>query len=379
MNRSLTYLSLSLCSLWVPALNAANLGQVLLPDSADWFLHLDADQLRNTRSGSAFLREFREIGRQQLPQELPIDPLMVLDNIRGLTLFGSMPEMKNPSPENIDAVIVLQGTPSLMQVFRGVISGLQLEKPEAVQTIEQGGFSILSIQQGAFNGSFIGEESLVMAKQLSSLQGYLLSRQQPGTGTTAAGKFPGYLEDPAAGIFLGAHVEGMDVLDGIPVQARILKMTRAVSLQLGEANDAVQMLAGLVTDSPTTGQQVSEVLRGIIALTAMTQTGQPDIAALLASASVRLQDSTVQVRLAYPAAAVEQWAIKLADMARASLQEQIQEEAEQAEEIARSAAEKAQADYEAALAAAELARKAAEEARKAAEEARMLSESASAE
>ena len=370
MNKLFPLVFLSACTVAAPGLQAESLERLVFPDSVDWFFHLDANQLRSSQAGSAFLREFRELGRQQLPKELPIDPMMVLDNIQGLTLFGAMPESAHPSPEELDAVVLLQGTPGLMQVLRGVISGLQIEQPELISTMSVGDSTILVLQDGQFNGCFIGDDSLVMAKQLTSLQRYLAVRSGMTGRLAFAERFPSYAADDDAGIFLGLHVEGLEVFDNLPAQARILKMTRAVSLQVGESNGSVNLLAGLATEDPVIARQVSEVLRGVIALTMMTQTGQPDIAALLGSTRVNLDGDRVQLRMAYPSAAVEQWAAKLAESAKAALAESQREAAEKAEEAALSAAERAEAEYEAALEAAERAREAAEEARRSAEEAR---------
>ena len=328
------YLFLALGAAFVPQYSiATQVVETSIPGNIDWFVHLDGEEFRSTQTGTALLEEFSAIAQETAGEQMPINPVLVINGIRGLTLFGTMPDMANGG-KDVDAVVVVDGTPELIQVFRGLISGFQLEKPEALVETTSGAHTILSMQDGSVHGSFLGEESIILSKSLTSLERYLSVKDGKAPHISLAERFPMATYNAESGLFFGAFVEGLKEFDDLPVQARILQLTQAVSVQLGESGEYLNLLASLATDSDTTAQQVQEVLKGILAIFILTQNGHPDVAALVESASVQREESTVTLAFSYPVESAVHWVGVLADLSRAKIAEKEAAEAEAAAEAA---------------------------------------------
>lgn len=313
-----------------------------IPQDIDWFVHVDMEKLHETRTGQAFHAEFRDLIPAGTGQDLPIDPLLVLDGLQGITVYGTMPDF-NAEAFVPDAVVLLEGTGDLIQIFRGLVSGMQIEQPEAIVPVEGDSNGILSIMNGQIYGSFVDENRIVLSKALPGLQQFFDVYQGGGDRINLEERFAVYHRDDMKGIFFGAFVEGLSQFDELPVQARILKLTQAVSLQLGEEGDDLNLLVSLMTDQAQTATQVSEVLKGLIAVFTLTQNGNPDVLSLVETASVSLDDRTVTLTVSYPVDSAVEWAKVLALKAKLDMAAR-----KAAEEQAAAEAEKAAAESEAA-------------------------------
>ncbi|MEX0323844.1 MAG: hypothetical protein AB3N63_16915 [Puniceicoccaceae bacterium] len=331
---------------------AAPVVEDAIPQNIDWFVHMDADQFRSTKTGSALINELTAIAQEEAGQEMPINPVLVINGLSGLTLFGTMPDMENP--ENLDAVVVLDGAPELLQILKGMVSGMKIEKPDMLIETQVGAHNLMTLKDGGIHGTFIGDTGFALSKSLTSIEDYLAVRDGKKQHIALSERFPMASYDANSGLFFGAYIEGMKEVQALPVQARILKMTESVALQLGESGEYVNLMTSLTTDSETTSQQVAEVLKGIIAVFALTQANE-DLAALVQQARVESVGSSVALTLNYPVEAAEKWIKVAGEKARVEIAAKKAAEAARAAEEAAQAAEKAAAEAAEAAAAAETA------------------------
>lgn len=312
-------LLLAFCSASFPTVvRASGVDEATVPADIEWFVHVDADLLRSTESGSLLITELKALSPAANNPQMPVDPVLIINGLRGLTAFGSLPDLETGATD-VDAVVVIEGTEELLQVFRGLIAGLKLEQPDLVTELQAGDMTILQLVEYGFSGVFLDETRIAVGKSMSSISEFLDVYSGKTAHVSLGSRFPTYRLGAESGIFLGAFVEGIDGFQNLPAQARILQLTHAVAVQLGEQQDYLSLLVSLSTDSPTTARQVSEVLKGLIALSMMTQTGQPDIAELIESARVSLDDNLVGLQLAYPVNSARAYISQLAVMARNSL------------------------------------------------------------
>lgn len=295
---------------------AAPVVEDAIPQNIDWFVHVDADQFRSTKTGSALINELTLIAHEEAGQQMPINPILVINGLSGLTLFGTMPDMENP--ENVDAVVVLDGAPELLQILKGMVSGMKIEKPDMLIETDVGGYNLMTLKDGGIHGTFLGETGFALSKSLTSLEDYLAVRDGKKKHISLAERFPMSSYDANSGLFFGAYIEGMKEVEELPVQARILKLTESVAVQLGESGDYVNLMTSLTTDSETTSQQVSEVLKGIVAVFALTQANE-DLAALVQQARVEAVGSSVALTINYPVESAEKWIGVLGDKMRAEI------------------------------------------------------------
>jgi hypothetical protein len=300
-------------------LPASGIEQELVPSEVEWLLHIDVDTLRQSQAGSALIRELQAVNPLRNNPEIPIDPTLIINGLRGLTAFGSIPDFASGEIPN-DSVVVIEGTEDLMQVMRGLIAGIQLEKPEMLTTREQEGQVVYQLQGESISGLFLKESRIAIGQSPEALESFMEVASGNRDHLSVKSRFPSFKVGMQSGFFVGAVVEGMDGMRNLPAQARILQLTRGVSVQLGEWEEYLHLEAGLKTEDPTTATQVKEILQGIIALTAITQTGLPEVSSLIQSARVNLEDTTVTLDLAYPVASTLGWIEQLAVLIRQSMQ-----------------------------------------------------------
>jgi hypothetical protein len=123
-------------------------------------------------------------------------------------------------------------------------------------------------------------------------------------------------------------------------------LTESVSLQLGEQGEHINLLASLMTADEQTASQVSEVLKGMIAVMALTHNGNPEIGTLINTADVVLDDQTVSLNISYPVESAIKWAAVLAELARAEMEAEAAAKAAAEAEKTAAEAEKAAAEAE---------------------------------
>ncbi|HKK32155.1 MAG TPA: hypothetical protein VJ934_01135 [Desulfomicrobiaceae bacterium] len=302
-----------------PTLSASGVDEQFVPSDVEWFLHIDVDTLRQSQAGSALIRELQAVNPLRNNPEIPIDPTLIINGLRGLSAFGSIPDLASGEIPN-DSVLVIEGTEELMQVMRGLIAGIQLEKPEMLATLELEGQAIYQLQGESISGLFLQDSRIVIGQTPGALVSFLEVASGHQDHLILKTRFPSFKVGMESGFFVGAVIEGVTGMENLPAQARILQLTQAVSVQLGEWDEYLKLEAGLKTDDPMTARQVKDILQGIIALTAITQTGLPEVSSLIQSARVNLEDTTVALELAYPVASALGWIKQLAGLVNHSME-----------------------------------------------------------
>ena len=318
-------ITVALAACCLTQLVAANpIPETSIPDNVDWFAHLDADQFRSTRVGSTLFNELANIDPLKENEKLPINPILILNGLKGVTAFGTMPNPEAMGNGDVDVVAIVSGTPALMQVVNGLISGLRLEQPEAISEIQEGDHTIITMAQSGVSGVFLGEDKIAVSKSMDSMSKFLAVHSGKASHITFGKSFPAPDYINGMGVYMGVYVEGLGDFKQLPAQARILQLTQAVAVQLGESADYMHLLASLVTDVPETATQVRDVLNGLIAVMMLTQNGHPDVATLVNSASVTQQENAVTLKVDYPAASAEKWVGVLVEKIKADMQAKAQ-------------------------------------------------------
>ena len=297
----------------------SGINEQMIPAEIEWIVHIDAERLRASQSGDALIREFQALNPLKENPDIPIDPTLIINGLRGITAFGSIPDFESGEMPD-DAVVVIEGTRDLMQVVRGMIAGVQLEQPEMLATVTVGERVLYQMAGEAISGTFLSDSQIAIGKSLNALDAFLNVNAGSRGHLSLDARFPFFKIGHPSGFFLGVAIEGVNGLQNLPAQARILQLTRAVSVRLGEVGENLKLEASLKTADPQTASRVKQVLEGIIALTSITQTGRPEIATLVQSARTALNDTTVSLNLVHPVDAALGWIKQLAAFAGAAME-----------------------------------------------------------
>src|SRR5690606_1290259 len=110
--------------------------------------------------------------------------------LRGLTLYGTSLDLTGEASLE-GGVALIEGTPGLIQIFQGMIAGMELEAPDRIQRFEQNAHQVYAID-GEFYGSVLDETTVVLGKSPDSIGGFLRVRDGSRSGADFNTRFRGY-------------------------------------------------------------------------------------------------------------------------------------------------------------------------------------------
>ncbi len=302
MKSCLTLFALTLTA--AGALLAAPLQRRDLPADTKWLVHLDAAAFVKTKVGSCFAREQIEpkIAKGQADIKAWFDFDFDWRRISGVTIFGT--DYTSPDKErgvalvytDMDVTKGLENAIAKLEAAGMAQSGSVKRLEDAPQALYQLNDVFAAVQAG--RPVVLGKSREKVLRARDVLNGKASNLKD----SPAFNQFPA----PASGPFLIAAAEGFNGAAAIPPQANVLKQADALRLTLAEADTNVVARLALLTKDAQVGQQVQQVVQGLIALVALSQNGNSDLQRLAQSLHVRQSDRFVTVELGLPVAMIEQ-------------------------------------------------------------------------
>lgn len=270
---------------------------------AKWVLHVDLDNFRSTQVGDCLSKGRIEKNMEKAKADLKtyLDFDFDWTQINSLTAYGMDFQARN-KPEG---VLVLQTSMDVQKVLESAIAKqAQAGVDGNVQKVQESPVPMYSVRREFFVALPAGKP-LVLAKTQELLQkglAVLSGRAANLAGTQAFLEFPA---TPKAFAFL-AMAAGFADNAPIPVQAKILQMTEAGRIVLGESGTQVFLTATLKTKSAEVGAQMQQVIQGLLALGALGQSSNQDLMRLIQSTKVTVNDRQVTINVELPVLTVVQ-------------------------------------------------------------------------
>lgn len=266
-----------------------------VPANAKWVLHLDFDAFKNSRLGNFLLKEVAEKELAKAKTELKLNVDFGFDKIRSITAYGGDFDRAEAS-----GVMLIQTQPKT----QGIIEALfQLSKSVQdtngpVRKLVEGSRVLYVVHNDVFIEP-LGTDLLLVGKSRKHIDqaGDVLAHRSPGL--TAGGSFSGFAAVPNSFFFL-AIAEGFNQNAPVPPQARILQMTEGGRLVLGERADKLFVNVALKAKNPDVTRQIQNVIQGMVALVALSQSANKDLLQLTQSLQVTSEDRLVSVGFEYP-------------------------------------------------------------------------------
>lgn len=269
-----------------------------VPDNAKWVIHLDVEKLLTTQLGGYLGRTFMD---KQLAK--PVRDLeqwgINFDwrDIEGITAYGT-DFTKTPDREG---VLMVRSSFNFAEAIEVAIDKIEAyggnERP--IEKLQKEPYAIYSAKGEVFGTAF-GKDLFLLSKSRAELEKARGILDGKGPSLAKSKNFPG-LAAAEDGFLVAAVAEGFQSSTKLPPQARGLKNAESGQLKAGEKADKVFVSLSLNTRDVESATQMQQVLQGLLALAALSQAENKDIAMLVQSAKVSGAEKTVTVSLSVPA------------------------------------------------------------------------------
>ena len=232
----------------IPLASAAPFQPAHIPSEAQWYLHGDVTALRETTTGSNFLKKIRQDEPETLADIENIFGFDLLIDITDITLFGSGRED--------EAAVILSG-----KIGRSNLEDV-IAQAEDYQTST---FRTFTIHQWADDGktqhaAFHGDDTVIVSpeKKLIELALDVFSENKPGLGAD----FTLPSKSPFIVAFANIRKIDMPLDDG----SRILRKADSILMTLSEANERLTADMVVQTGTSKTARRLMHVLEGLVSL-----------------------------------------------------------------------------------------------------------------
>lgn len=270
--------SLFLTLLASPLLSAGEFNPENIPAGAQWYLHADAEQLRETKIGKTIIRELRKNHGQQLADVenlLDFDPIKDLSDV---SLFGN--------GKKDSAVIIIQGNLKRSHLESVIVDA------DKYQSNDYQGETIHSWRDKGKNqnAAFHGPTLVVVSENVNLVMETLdvLAKRKPHliVGT----------DSNNGSVMMGtANIEALN----LPADkgSKLVKKAQAVNASLSEVEGRLRADVVITTKKDITASRLQKIAEGLIAFGMMSE---PDLEELNIEHSTSAEGNKVSLHLSLP-------------------------------------------------------------------------------
>lgn len=274
---------------------ALQLKKGMLPDDAKWVVHLDVDNLRESKIGNIVIKDVLAAPLAKLKSEMKIDGQLILQKIHSITAFGN----DFQAGPQANGVLMLSGDAELQMIVEGFLAAHLLQDPNGpMKKLQQEPFVLYSLNNEIFISPRLGGQVVLSKsrKQLEDARNLLDGKARTANASKA---FSGYANVTNSFFFL-AVAEGFNEKSGLPPEAKILKMAEGGRIVLGEKADLLFANLALKAKDPEVIQQIQVVLEGMKALISLGQSENKELLELVQATKVSADKKMVTVNIEYP-------------------------------------------------------------------------------
>lgn len=266
---------------------------------AKWLLHLDIQNLLTTQVGDFLAREVldRKFEKPTADLKSQINFDFSWRRITGVTAYGT----DFQAAERAKGVLLLTTDLDVAQALEAVTEKLNAASPGGagpVERVEAGATPVYAFNEDVYVAVVPGKPVVVgkSKRMVMRARDVLTGAAANLNGVAGFADYP----PPPANFFFFSAAEGFNEAAPIPPQANVLKMADSLRLIAGESGDQVCLNLALKAKSAEVSQQIQQVIQGMIALVALSQTENQDLRQLAQSVKVAVADRLVTVDVLFP-------------------------------------------------------------------------------
>ncbi len=272
-----------------------------IAEDAKWMVHLDVEKFVTTQLGGQLGRQF--IDRHFAKPTRDLDQWGIefdWRDIHGLTAYGTDFDKAGSG----GAVLVIDSTFDFAEALEVVIDRLaaagSAEQP--IEKLQKEPYAIYSAKGEAFGTAF-DKNTFLLAKSRVDLEKARSVLAGKARNLAATAKAPKTLGD-TGGFLFAAVTDGFQTKAKLPPQASGLKNAQSGQFSAGEKADKVFVSLSLDTRDAESATKIQQVLQGLLALAALSQDANQELATLAQGARVAGEDNSFRVSLKIPSETV---------------------------------------------------------------------------
>jgi len=295
-------LTTTLATLLLASVTAAGpLEKARVAADATWLIHVDVERLLDSAVGRFLLEHAEELDIDldefdKIKREVGVDPRT---DLKSVTLYGTGDEPGE------DAIIVAVTTARVDEAIKRLLANDDLPirrrkfNGKRVYVIgEKGRRHYLSIQRAGADRRIVvfSDDKRGFRNALDVLADVAPSISMGRSNIPA--------DDPQEGSLVFLSVGDIDAFGDDGPASQIIRMSDGFTADLAEVNGVLTGRASVNAESPETANDISQVLRGLVALGRLMVTHQPELAPLLEladSLNIRTRDSRISISIRYDA------------------------------------------------------------------------------
>ncbi|OUW16788.1 MAG: hypothetical protein CBD18_06205 [Opitutales bacterium TMED158] len=262
---------------------------------AKWLAHLDMQAFQETTIGDFLIEEFEEeFGGDQ--EGLSFDIEALVGELHSITAYG----VDVGADSALESGLVARTGDKAKAMIDVYIASQELEREVKTGFKKLEGKDYLTYLAGnEVYLSFPSDGLLIASKSFDRIERALAVIE--GEVEDLSGIDSELLLSDASEFFFLATASGIDSVDGVPAQARLLQKAKGGLIELGERESQLVSNIHLVTDGPDVSNQLARIVQGMVALASFTEVGGERLDRLMESVSVEDSDDRVSISLSYPA------------------------------------------------------------------------------
>lgn len=268
--------------------NAASLKTSIIPEDAQWVLHIDIEKFTSTKLFELLMEKegvkaFK--GKDKMIEKLGIDPLK---DLTGITLFGSGQAEKN-------AVVSVTGNLNKDHLISLV------KQAKGNKEIKHGKHTIFQWENNQF-GTFVNDNMLIIGRAEDMVRNALdvIAGKQKNIKKT---KLMSYLEEVPRGAVIQAVVDDISSVAG-KNKPMILQKTGMAFFMAMEKNESLNLKLKMTTDTAETAKNIGQIINGFTAMARMQVQGKEEIKdqalKLLDALNVSVKGNVIEMGIIYP-------------------------------------------------------------------------------
>ncbi len=301
--RPLLALGLGLPLLALAPLSAA-LDTNTVGADARWLVHLDFDALKKSTFGKELLIQMlamqaRAGAAQKSPGASAIQSSMprLMDTLAKVTAYGTN---LSQDPARMDGALILQGTPDLRKIAEGIVDQAAVTTPDILEELKDLPFEAYSVG-GELFVAFPPEPIILVSKskaQLLNARAVFLG--QAKSLAQADSPLRRLIRNENDSFLIAASVVPSEQFfpENAP-QARILRMAKSASLEIGETDGQVFAHGQLLAASDEMAEKLLKIVEGMTAMLSLAETNDRYLAEFMKSVTVKREQNTVTLHLAH--------------------------------------------------------------------------------
>lgn len=276
------------------ALQGAQLDPSHVSDEAKWLVHVDVHQVRTSDIGSFGIEQAKALLQEEMgPIGVNLDAL--IEEVESITAYGSSFEQDAPKK----SVLMIAAGDKAQAMIEGYIAHDELTNEGESQIKELSGQEYRTyVIGGEIYMAFPTEQSIMVSQSLEKIEH--ARRVVEGRAANLLNGESDLILHQQEGFFVMASLQGLDRIQNIPPQARILSKATGGQIALGESEGVMRANLVLTTKTDEVAEQLSRIIQGMIALASFIELEGNGIEGLVDNINVTAGPKMVELSLSYP-------------------------------------------------------------------------------